>query len=451
MKPIQETWTVSQLNQTVKKWLEIEFPSIWVEGEISNFKAYPSGHWYFCIKDAHSQINCVMFGGYNKFLKFAPKDGMQVKLRAKVSLYPERGQFQLIADFMEESGDGALKRAFELLKQKLQAEGLFDAKHKKALPGLAQCIGVVTSPQGAAIRDILITLRRRFPSIPVIIYPAQVQGTQAAQSICDAIRRAGQHQACDVLIVGRGGGSLEDLNAFNTEIVARAIHACEIPIISAVGHEVDVTIADFVADVRAATPTAAAELVSPSQNEWRNTFARLAQALMTAMTDILMQSRDHLTWLKRGLKNPRQLLLEKMQHVDVLQHRLILSINHFLKHQQHATVTQEHHLLQFNPMHLLKTYQQFMQTSQQQLIKAMQHQLALAQQTLLNQVQLLDTLNPLQTLARGYAIVKNQHEQIICNANNVQNGEKITVQLAKDSLYCTVDKICYTQEKHGKS
>ena len=263
----REVYTVSQLNQAAKNLLEGSFPLIWISGEISNLSQPSSGHMYLTLKDEAAQVRCAMFRFRNSLLSFAPKNGMQVLARAKVSLYEGRGEFQLIIEHMEEAGDGLLRRKFDELKHRLAALGLFNHEHKKPLPALPQCIGVVTSATGAAIRDIISVLKRRMPAIPIMIYPAAVQGSEAAGQIVKAINLANQRQECDVLIVGRGSGSLEDLWPFNEEIVAHAIFNSEIPIISAVGHEIDYTIADFVADVRAATPSAAAELISPHQQE----------------------------------------------------------------------------------------------------------------------------------------------------------------------------------------
>lgn len=437
----QETLTVSQLNQSVKKWLELEFPKIWVEGEISNFKRYPSGHMYFSLKDDKAQINCVMFAGFNRHLKFTPENGQHIKLKAKVTLYPERGQYQLIVDYMEEAGDGALKRAFEILKQQLLAEGLFKAKHKQALPTIPNCIGIVTSAKGAAIRDVLTTLKRRFPSIPVIIYPSLVQGNTAPHSIVQAIETANHRNECDVLIVGRGGGSLEDLQAFNNEQVARAIFASQIPVVSAVGHEVDVTIADFVADMRAPTPTAAAELVSPSQTEYLNQFAGLAQALLDAIMTLIDAKRTELSWLRKALKDPRQQLQEKMQRVDLLNNRLILAMQHQVKHQRQQLLSLQHQILQHHPKHQLLTYLQQVKTLQQRLTKSINYQLHNYQQQLSQYAGMLNSLSPLQTLARGYAIVKDDAGKIISDTKHTALGDKVTTQLAKGSIVCTVNDI----------
>lgn len=433
--------TVSQLNQSVKKWLELEFPKIWVEGEISNFKRYPSGHMYFSLKDNKSQINCVMFAGFNRHLKFTPENGQHIKLKAKVTLYPERGQYQLIVDYMEEAGDGALQRAFEILKQKLLSEGLFEAQHKKALPTIPNCIGIVTSAKGAAIRDILTTLKRRFPSIPVIIYPSLVQGNTAPKNIVNAIQTANQRNECDVLIVGRGGGSLEDLQAFNDEQVARAIFASQIPIVSAVGHEVDVTIADFVADMRAPTPTAAAELVSPSQTEYLNQFASLAQALLNAIMTLIDTKNTELSWLRKTLKDPRQQLQEKMQRMDLLNNRLILAMQHQIKHQHQQLLSLQHQVLQHHPKHKLSTYLQHVERLKQRLTQSINHCLQQQQQHLSQYAGMLNSLSPLQTLARGYAIVKDNAGTVIRDTSYIKPGHKVTTQLAKGSIICTVDDI----------
>ena len=282
--------TVTELNREVRNLLEGSFPVLWVAGEISNFKRYDSGHCYFSLKDGGAQVRCVMFRNRAALIDFAPREGMQVEARAVVSLYEARGDFQLTIEALRPAGLGALFEAFEKLKKKLEAEGLFAAQRKRSLPKMPRAIGIVTSPAAAALRDMVTTLARRMPGIPVILYPTPVQGLDAGPQIAAAIRKAGARAEVDVLIVGRGGGSLEDLWAFNEEVVARAIADSPIPVVSGVGHETDFTIADFVADVRAATPTAAAELVSPNREEW---LARLAQMRfrMRAMMERQLQQR----------------------------------------------------------------------------------------------------------------------------------------------------------------
>jgi len=437
---MEQTWTVTQLNQTVKKWLESEFSKIWIEGEISNFKKYPSGHMYFSLKDEKSGINCVMFIGTNRLLKFTPKNGLQVKLRAKVSLYPDRGQFQLIVDFMEEAGDGALKRAFELLQKQLKSEGLFDNKHKKSLPSLPQQIGIITSAKGAAVRDILTTLKRRFPSIPVIIYPALVQGNLAANDIKNAIEKANLRQECDVLIIGRGGGSLEDLQAFNEAIVARAIFASDIPIISAVGHEVDFTISDFVADVRAPTPTGAAEIVSPSREQFESHLLKLMRACYEGMLDKIEDSRSELYWLRKTLKDPRQQLLDKMQRLDDIGRRLVLSISHYQKHRYNQLIHLQQNILRLTPLHQINSLQQQMAVYEKQMTQAILFKLKTLKQQLNNNIQLLDSLSPLQILTRGYAMVKDDKGNIITHIDSLNIGDKITTRLSDGEFSAVIDE-----------
>lgn len=275
--------SVSQLNRASKDLLETYLPLLWVEGEVSNLAQPSSGHWYFTLKDARAQVRCAMFKNRNQLVRFCPEGGQKILVRARVSLYEGRGEYQLLIEHMEPTGFGDLQRQFELLKHKLQNEGLFAQEHKRALPAWPKRLGIVTSPTGAALQDILQVLQRRFPALPVLLLPVAVQGTGAAGQIAAAIRRANAEKLCDVLIVGRGGGSLEDLWAFNEEIVARAIYASDIPVVSAVGHEVDFTIADFTADMRAPTPSAAAELISPNQLEVAQKLDQLQRALLRHM------------------------------------------------------------------------------------------------------------------------------------------------------------------------
>jgi exodeoxyribonuclease VII large subunit len=326
-RPERIVYSVSRLNEQVKGLLEQGFPPLWVEGEVSNFRPQSSGHWYFSLKDAEAVVACAMFRGRNQALGFKPKDGMQVLVRARVSLYSPQGRYQLILEHMEPSGEGALRRAFEQLKQKLQAEGLFEEARKKPLPAVPRRIGVITSPTGAAIRDILNVLKRRYPLGEVVIYPVPVQGAEAAPAIVRALQTAAGRAECDVLILARGGGSLEDLWAFNEEIVARAIAACPLPVVSGVGHEIDFTIADFVADLRAPTPSAAAELVSPDAAEWRSRLERLSRQLQASQQRRLQQLGQHQAFLGKRLKqlHPGRRLEQLMQRLDEFELRLARS------------------------------------------------------------------------------------------------------------------------------
>jgi exodeoxyribonuclease VII large subunit len=332
MPPEREVFSVSRLNQTARTLLEQGLPRVWIEGELSNIARPSSGHLYFTLKDSQAQIRGAMFRSRNQLLRFRPEEGMQVLVRAKVSLYEARGDYQLIAESMQEAGDGVLQRAFDALKAKLEAEGLFDPAWKKTLPTLPERIGVITSPTGAAIRDVLSVLRRRFPAIPVVIYPVPVQGKDAGREIAAMLDTASNRNECDVLILTRGGGSLEDLWAFNEEVVARALHACPIPVVSAVGHEVDFTIADFVADQRAPTPSAAAELVSPDQQEWLQQVSGLENRVTRRMQQQVLDTRQRMRWLEQRLKlrHPGQHLRQQAQRLDELEGRARLAIrSHF--------------------------------------------------------------------------------------------------------------------------
>lgn len=390
--------TISELNKTARDLLENHFQHVWVEGEISNFVCPASGHWYFSLKDKHAQVRCAMFRGYNSLLKFIPENGMHVIVYARVSLYAGRGDFQLIVEKLEECGFGALQRAFEQLKQKLAAEGLFDEIHKKPLPHFPQQVGVITSPTGAAIRDILSVLKRRFPKLPVIIYPTQVQGNEAATMITAAIQIANQRNECDILLVSRGGGSMEDLWPFNEEIVARAIFASKIPIVTGIGHEIDFTIADFVADHRAPTPSAAAEFISPNQNELLQKINKLQQRLAYCIHKQIEHHHLKLNNLISHIKHyhPRQQIQEKMQLLDNLEQKLT--------------------------------------TTQLRILENKHTKLQLLARS-------LNAISPLATLQRGYAIICNNQGQVIQNYNQVKPGEKIQTRLAKGKLACTVDEI----------
>ncbi|HVV69317.1 MAG TPA: exodeoxyribonuclease VII large subunit [Gammaproteobacteria bacterium] len=433
-------YSVSQLTREVRTLLELSFATTWVEGEISNLRDPGSGHLYFSLKDASAQVRCAMFRMRAGALGFRPKDGMHVLLRGKISLYEERGDFQLIVDFMEETGDGALKRAFEILKQRLDKEGLFATEHKKSLPRLPHCIGVITSPTGAAIRDILSVLRRRFAKIPVVIYPTLVQGSEAAPKIAQALALANRDGRCDVLLLARGGGSLEDLWPFNEEIVARAIFASQIPVVSGIGHEIDFTIADLVADQRAATPSAAAELVSPDASDWLMTlhkiYLRLAQAARVVLrhTDLVLQS------LEKRLPHPLRRLQDQAQHLDGLEQRLRLAYQHMLKHKLAALAQLSVRLQRHSPAQQILVFSTRCEALSQQLRMGMQHQLIKARQSLEQLMRALDGVSPLNTLQRGYAIVM-QDGKIVDDAGRIQVGDKVCARLAKGQLECVVEQI----------
>ncbi|MFA7555995.1 MAG: exodeoxyribonuclease VII large subunit [Spongiibacteraceae bacterium] len=441
--PARETLTISQLNRRAKQLLEGNFPSVWIEGEISNLAQPSSGHWYFSLKDSSAQVRCAMFRGSNARLRFRPENGQHVLVRAKLSLYEARGDYQLIAEYMEQAGTGALARAFEELKAKLQLEGLFDSALKQPLPAMPRHIAVITSPTGAAIRDILSVLKRRFAGIAITIFPTAVQGKDAGREISRAIQQANQlhnsgHTQFDLIIAGRGGGSIEDLWAFNEEIVARAIAGSELPIISAVGHETDFTIADFVADVRAATPSAAAELISPDSNEWLATFQSYRQLLQRMITSRIQADRQRLTWLQSKLRHPGSRLQEHSQRLDELEIRLVNGWRNRRQQQQLGLNLLRSRLQQQTPDHTIKHHQQNTAHLYQRLQQGMQRLLKTQQQRLNNTMHLLDTVSPLATLQRGYAIVTDDNGQVIRDASVVKPGQRIQARLAKGVLTSTV-------------
>ena len=439
-------YSVSRLNREVRSLLEGSFPLVWIEAELSNLARPASGHLYFSLKDEAAQVRCAMFRNRNLNLGFSPKNGMQVLVRAKIGLYEPRGEFQLVIEHMEEAGDGALRRAFDELKQRLDKEGLFDSPHKQALPALPRSVGVVTSPSGAAIRDIMTTLQRRFPALPVIVYPVPVQGEGAGQQIAAMIARAGQRQECDVLILARGGGSLEDLWAFNEEVVARAIYQCPIPIVAGIGHEIDFTIADFVADQRAPTPTAAAELISPDQQDWLNRLRQLQQRLSWQTRSRIRQFQQQLQNLEKRLQHPGRRVRDMAQRLDELDLRLQQAQRHYLQHARaHVQHTHER-LLRYSPVHQLSVIQSRNENLSKRLEMAMQNRLGQHHRQLQQLARALDTVSPLATLGRGYAIVTNEKQQIIRQASQVKTGDIIEAQLSEGRLYCQVTEVKESNE-----
>ena len=393
----EEIYTVSELNREARLLIEGHFPLLWVEGEISNFAAPSSGHWYFSLKDASAQVRSAMFRPQNRRVPFQPKDVMHVILRARLSLYEGRGDFQLLVEQMEDAGEGKLRQAFEALKKKLSEAGWFDAAHKKPLPAFPQSIGIITSPTGAAIKDILSVLKRRYAIGRIIIYPTLVQGEAASKNIVEAIQIANHRKECDVLILARGGGSLEDLWPFNEEIVARAIYQSTLPIVSGIGHEVDFTIADFVADLRAPTPTAAAELIAAHTEDILLRFQNHKKYLIHYITQLLKNLKQHLVFLQKHLQqqHPKRRLTEQAQRLDFYESTLIQLVH---KH--------------------LSEYQTKIKIAAAKL----------------------DALSPLATLKRGFAIVtRAKDEKILQEAKEVTPGDKVHIQLKNGKLECTVN------------
>jgi len=442
--PDRDVFSISRLVRESKAVLEGSFPLLWVEGEISNLARPGSGHWYFTLKDEAAQVRCAMFRMRSMHVKFRPENGQRITARVRVSLYEARGEYQLIVEHMEEAGAGALQRQFEVLKNKLAGEGLFDQANKQALPALPNHIGVITSPTGAAVRDILSVLKRRFPSIPVTIYPVQVQGTDSAPDIAKTIKLANKRKECDVLLLSRGGGSLEDLWAFNAEVVARAIAASKIPIVSGVGHEVDFTMADFVADLRAPTPTAAAELITPDRYDLLQTMDRYEQRLQRALQSSLGQNQQRLNWLQQRLqqRHPGQQLKQLAQRSEHLQQRLIHAIQRQLSAAQQQLETLNAKLQGHAPAQRLAQLQSRNQQLEQRLQRAWQNKLQHKQQQLLTVTRSLNTLSPLATLERGYSIAQIADSYaVITHASQVSPGDKMETRLAEGRIISTVDEV----------
>lgn len=437
----RDVLSVTSLNRMAKSLLEGHFPNVLVEGEISNLALPASGHWYFTLKDEGSQVRCAMFRNRNMGAGLRPRDGMQVLVRGRLSLYEGRGDYQLIAESVEEAGDGALRRRFEMLKQTLAAEGLFATERKRALPEHVRHVGVITSATGAVIRDIISVLGRRFPAIGITLLPVAVQGTEAPAAIVKAIATANRRAAelgLDVLIVGRGGGSLEDLQAFNEESVARAIHASALPVVSAVGHESDFTIADFVADLRAPTPSAAAELLSPDQNELLQTLEGFAQLLRRLIGERLQRDTRQLLWLTRQLKHPGRRLQEHAQALDMLEGRLLRATRHHLAHTANALERLRQRLSLHSPAAAIARQQLRQEALRHRLQRAMQQMLAGQQAALAQLARSLDSVSPLHTLRRGYSITFDTQQQVVRDTATLAVGQTLKTQLGSGAILSTV-------------
>lgn len=439
--PGRDIYSVSRLNREVRVLLERGFGSLWLEAEISNFSRPSSGHWYFSLKDSGAQVRCAMFRQRNMLCVFTARDGQKVLVRARIGLYEPRGEYQLIVDHMEDAGLGALKRQFEELSAKLAAEGLYDAARKRALPSLPRRIGVITSPTGAAVRDILHVLARRFPAAAVLIYPVPVQGAQAAAEIVAALELACRRSECDVLILARGGGSLEDLWAFNDERLARAIAAASIPVVTGIGHEVDFTIADFAADVRAPTPSAAAELAVPDAEEWRNAFARFAVRLQRAMRRRLESNNERLRWLtgRASLVSPAARLGAQAQRLDELEQSLVRALRRRLSEHAERLRWLTRRAALVSPATRLTQQMQRLEDLRQELYRAWRQALSSRREKLLPLVRTLNAVSPLATLQRGYAIVSVDGGAILRDAADVKPGTIIEARLAHGRVRAKVE------------
>lgn len=433
--------SVSRLTALLREVLEENFEQVWVQGEISNLSCPVSGHIYFSLKDAGAQLRCVMFKSAARNLKFRLNDGMALIVRGRISVYDQRGEYQLICEYLEPAGVGALQAAFMQLKERLASEGLFDEKRKRPLPCLPRRVGVITSATGAAIHDILNVLKRRFASLEILLYPVRVQGEGAALEIVRAIEDMNQLKLVDALIVGRGGGSLEDLWAFNEEALARAIYRSRIPVISAVGHETDWTICDFVADLRAPTPSAAAELVIASSDELRNRLEALEHRLRLAMETRLTSLESRVSSLKRLLTDPGATLGHLSQRVDDLNTRLELAVHHTIVRLRDRCARREQGLLQCSPAIRAEHLRQRLLLLAARSERLALHKLEAVRQEFIANAARLEVLSPLATLSRGYSITTRVDDgSVVSDAAGLAAGDRLHISLNRGAAFCRVEE-----------
>ena len=437
-----KVYQVSQLTRDIKAIMEAAFDSIWVEGEISNFRTVASGHSYFVLKDAKSQVRCVLFKGHRAGIKFQPEDGDQVLLFGRITVYDARGEYQIVTESMEPRGLGALQKAYEQLKIKLEKEGLFDEEKKKPLPEFPWKIGVVTSSTGAAVRDILNIVRRRNPKISALLYPTKVQGEGAAKEIAKGIHELNQRKDIEVIIIGRGGGSLEDLWSFNEEEVARAINTSCIPIVSAVGHEIDFTIADFAADLRAPTPSAAAELTVPILEDTLREIGSLNEALINSLEKKLKDYFDLLKRLmdRRFFHQPKEIFNPQIQRIDELHSRLLRGLEQNLLNHQQRFQDKIHRLFQASPEKNIPHMKENLSMLEKRMQHIIQSNLLLRKERFEGILKNLNAFNPLSILERGYSIC-SKDEKSLKSIEGINPGDLINVKLAQGRLSCTVKKI----------
>ncbi len=434
-------FSVSQLNRRAKQLLETELPLIWVSGEMSNFAQPSSGHWYFSLKDDRAQVRCAMFRNANQRVRWQPLAGKQVLLRARVSLYEGRGEYQLIAEHLEDAGAGALQQAFNALKDKLQQEGLFDEEHKQVPPKYPQTIGVITSPTGAAVQDIISVLKRRYPIARVVILPVPVQGEQAAPAMIEALRQAQHKDTVDLLIIGRGGGSIEDLWAFNDEQLARAIAQCHIPVISAVGHETDYTICDFVADVRAPTPSASAEIATVDSVECQQNLDMQQQQFTARLQHLLRAKAHQLHALKQRLRHPGEKIQHQKKRLQQTRHALLRIMQQQLSTYQQSLSTYPLRLQQQHPQQLATKLKDQLAQLHKRNRQAMLYALSTKQQQLRNNCQILHAVSPLTVLSRGYAIVTDNSDKVIRSSQEINIGSVLRTKLGEGSMSSRVIEI----------
>jgi exodeoxyribonuclease VII large subunit len=432
--------SISEITQLIKENLEKAFGEIWVEGELSNVRSPASGHYYFTLKDETSQLRAVLFRYMGRQLKCELRDGMLFICHGRISLYEPRGDYQLIVDYLEPKGVGALQLAFEQLKEKLRSEGLFDPEHKKPIPFLPGRIGIVTSPTGAAIRDLLKVIGRRFPPMDILISPVRVQGEGAAREIAQAIDRLGRMGGIDVIIVTRGGGSLEDLWAFNEEIVARAIYGCPVPVISAVGHEIDFTIADFVADLRAPTPSAAGELAVPEMAELLNRIRELSGRLRNRMGRMVEMEKRSLASIGGRMPDLRMRLSTRQLKVDDLRGRLTPRLLQLLRLHREVLKGLRSGLMMRNPRLAIAAAGKELSLTGQSLTDLVRRALDRYEQVVRGYADGLNRLSPLNVLQRGYSITRQLPSgRVVRESGMVARGDRVSVRLFRGSITCTVE------------
>ena len=431
----QEIISVSEINKRAKSILEENFPFVWIQGEVSNFFSAASGHWYFSLKDETSEIRCAMFTNKNHHITFEPKDGDHLVLNGTLSIFEGRGQYQIIVEHIELAGEGALLKAFEELKKKLQLEGLFDDSIKRQLPAYPKNIAVVTSPDGAVIQDIINVLDRRSPFLDLTVVPTLVQGEKAAPLICDALNKVGKLKKVDVVILARGGGSIEDLWAFNNEEVARAIVNCPTPIISAVGHETDFTISDFVSDLRAPTPSIAAEIISQPYSELIETLEGYQNYISRSVISQIDLQRTQITNLIKRIRHPGDKLREISQKLDYVETALIQNINQEISFKKNGLNLKDLSLQQNSPQNKIKETKVYLQNASKDLLKALKLEIERKSTVLAEIVATLQAVSPLSVLSRGYSIISTEPDgKILSSSNQVEIGQTISAILSKGSI-----------------
>ena len=435
----QEIISVSEINRRAKSILEENFPFVWIQGEVSNFFSAASGHWYFSLKDESSEIRCAMFANRSHRITFEPKDGDHLVLNGTLSIFEGRGQYQIIVEHIELAGEGALLKAFEELKKKLLTEGLFDDSHKKKLPSYPRSIAVVTSPDGAVIQDIINVLSRRSPFFNLTVVPTLVQGEKAAPLICEALNKASNLENIDLIILARGGGSIEDLWAFNNEEVARAIVNCPIPLVSAVGHETDFTISDFVADIRAPTPSIAAEIISQPYSELKETLEGYQSYLLKSVESQFDSQRTRITNLIKRIRHPGDKLREIGQKVDYLETALIQEMHQKVSFKKNQLNLTQLSLQQNSPQNKVKEAKVYLQNASKDLLKAFNLKIERKRKLLGELVATIEAVSPLSVLARGYSIISTEPDgKILSSSDQVKIGQTISAVLNKGSIKAEV-------------